>query len=61
MIRTKIAAWRKAIAAALTGTAAWGVTAAAQDGIDPVEWWGLFGVLASAAVVWLIPNEPEAP
>ena len=50
---------RKAIAAALTGIATWGITAQ-PDGIDPAEWWGLFGVLVGAALVWLVPNEvPE--
>lgn len=53
---TRIAAWRKALAAALTGTVTWGATAQV-DGIDPAEWWGLAGVLAGAVVVWLIPNE----
>ncbi len=47
---------RKAIAAALTGIATWGGTAQI-DGIDGAEWWGLFGVLVSAVLVWLIPNE----
>lgn len=50
---------RKAIAAALTGLAVWGATAQ-PDGIDGAEWWGLFGVLAGAFVVWLIPNS-EVP
>lgn len=50
---------RKAIAAALTGTATWGGTAQV-DGIDGAEWWGLFGVLVTAALVWLIPNEDVA-
>lgn len=50
---------RKAIAAALTGLATWGGTAQI-DGIDGAEWWGLFGVLTSAFLVWLIPNEELA-
>jgi hypothetical protein len=49
---------RKSIAAALTGLASWGVTAH-PDGIDGLEWWGLFGVLVGAFLVWLTPNEPE--
>lgn len=56
---TKIAEWRKAIAAALTGIATWGVTAQA-DGITAGEWWGLFGVLVGAALVWLVPNQSAA-
>jgi hypothetical protein len=48
---------RKSIAAALTGIASWGVTAH-PDGIDGLEWWGLFGVLVGAFLVWLTPNEP---
>jgi hypothetical protein len=51
-----IAPWRKAIAAALTGTVTWGATAQV-DGIDPGEWWGLAAVLAGAVLVWLIPND----
>ncbi len=47
---------RKAIAAALTGVATWGITAQ-PDGISGAEWWGLFGVLVGAALVWLVPNE----
>lgn len=50
---------RKAIAAALTGIATWGATAQV-DGIDAAEWWGLFGVLVGAVLVWLIPNEESA-
>ena len=49
---------RKSIAAALTGIATWGITAQ-PDGIDSAEWWGLFGVLVGAFLVWLVPNEPE--
>lgn len=48
---------RKAAAAALTGTATWGITAQ-PSGIDGAEWWGLFGVLVGAVLVWLVPNEP---
>lgn len=56
---TKISEWRKALAAAVLGVPAWGVVAQV-DGIEPVEWWGLAGVLATALVVWLVPNEaPE--
>lgn len=51
---------RKAIAAALTGIATWGATAQV-DGIDTAEWWGLFGVLVGAFLVWLTKNEPAAP
>lgn len=47
---------RKAIAAALTGIATWGITAQ-PDGFDSAEWWGLFGVLVGAILVWLTPNE----
>lgn len=47
--------YRKAIAAALTGTATWGVTAQ-PHGIEGAEWWGLFGVLVGAFLVWLTPN-----
>lgn len=49
---------RKAIAAGLTGIATWGATAQV-GGIDTAEWWGLFGVVVSAALVWLVPNEAE--
>jgi hypothetical protein len=49
---------RKSIAAALTGLASWGVTAH-PDGIDGLEWWGLFGVLVGAFLVWLTPNESD--
>jgi len=49
---------RKAIAAGLTAIATWGGTAQV-DGIEPAEWWGLFGVLVAAFLVWLVPNSPE--
>lgn len=52
---TSLLTARKAIAAALTGIASWGATAQV-GGIDGAEWWGLFGVLAGAAIVWLVPN-----
>lgn len=51
--------FRKALAAALTGVATWGITAQ-PDGIDGAEWWGLFGVLVGAFLVWLTPNESSA-
>lgn len=57
---SKIAEWRKAIAAAVLGVPAWGVVAQV-DGIEPVEWWGLAGVLATALVVWLVPNSEAGP
>ena len=48
--------FRKALAALIGGIPSWGVVA--QDGgIDGGEWWGLVGVLATAALVWVVPND----
>jgi uncharacterized membrane protein len=52
---SRISPVRKAIAAALTGVTAWGVTAQV-DGIDRAEWWGLAAILVGAFLVWLLPN-----
>ena len=50
--------FRKALAALIGGVPSWGVVAQV-DGIDRVELWGLAGVVATAALVWIVPNEPE--
>ena len=49
--------FRKALAALIGGVPSWGVVAQV-DGIDLVELWGLAGVVATALLVWLVPNDP---
>lgn len=52
----------KFITALLGGISAWGVTAAADNGIDLVELYGLLGVLATALGVFSFPNtNPDGP
>lgn len=49
----------KAIVALLGALATWGVTAA-EDGVyTQVEIWGAVLALATAAAVWVAPNEDE--
>lgn len=45
----------KALVAFLGGLGAWGA-AAAPDGYDQVELWGLLAVAATAVTVWAVPN-----
>lgn len=48
--------FRKALAALIGGIPSWGVVAQV-DGIDQVELWGLAGVIATALLVWVVPND----
>jgi hypothetical protein len=50
--------YAKAIAALLGGIATWGVTAATDNAISLVEWFGLVGVVGTAIAVFAIPNKP---
>lgn len=52
--------YMKTIAAVLGTIATWGTTAAATDGISPVEWYGLLAALAGALAVFGVPNTPPA-
>jgi hypothetical protein len=53
-----VSPFRKALAALIGGVPSWGVVAQV-DGIDRVELWGLVGVVATALLVWIVPNEPS--
>jgi len=58
--------YSKTIAAILGAVSTWGITAAAEGGINAVEWYGLLGALAAALAVYGIPNvaptgEPADP
>ena len=46
----------KAIIAFFGTLGTWGATALADGGLDPVEWFGLCGVVVATAAVWAIPN-----
>jgi hypothetical protein len=50
----------KTIAAILGTVSTWGITAAADSGIDAVEWYGLLGALAGTLAVFSFPNTPPA-
>ena len=46
----------KFFSALLGGIATWGYTAAADDLISKVEWFGLIGVIGTALAVYQFPN-----
>jgi hypothetical protein len=48
----------KAISAVIGGISTWGITAAASDGVNAVEWFGLLGVLSTSLAVFAFPNAP---
>lgn len=48
----------KAIIAILGGISTWGITAASDNAITPVEIFGLLGVLSTALGVYAFPNAP---
>lgn len=48
----------KAIIAILGGIGTWGITAAASEGINAVEWFGLLSALSTALGVYAFPNRP---
>ena len=50
---------RKAIVAGLV-TLAYGVQAAATDGISTDEWRGIIGGVVATVLVYFIPNKPAA-
>ena len=50
----------KLISAILGGVSSWGLTAALDDNITAVEYFGLLGVLGTAFAVWAFPND-DAP
>jgi len=50
----------KAIAALLGAVSTWGITAAADDAISTVEWFGLVGALGTVIAVYAVPNDPPA-
>lgn len=50
--------YMKTIVAILGAISTWGITAAADEGITSVEWYGLLGALAAALAVYGAPNTP---
>ena len=50
----------KTIAAMLGAISTWGITAAAEGGINSVEWFGLLGSLGTVIAVYAVPNTPPA-
>jgi len=46
----------KAVVAFFTALGTWGATALADGHLDPVEWFGLCGVIVVTAGVWAVPN-----
>lgn len=52
--------YSKTIAAILGAISTWGITAAADEGINAVEWYGLLGALAAVLAVYSVPNKPPA-
>lgn len=50
----------KTVAAVLGAISTWGITAAAEGGINSVEWFGLLGSLATVIGVYAVPNTPPS-
>ena len=55
----KVKPYIKAIIAVLGGVSTWGITAASDNAITPVELFGLLGVLSTSLGVYAFPNTPE--
>lgn len=50
--------YAKSIAAVIGAIATWGITAASDNSITLVEWFGLLGALATVVAVYSVPNQP---
>lgn len=50
--------YSKAIAALLAAISTWGLTAAVDNSITLVEYFGLLGAVAAAVTVYATPNSP---
>ena len=57
----RLAPYVKFIIAILGGIGTWGITAAASDGVNAVEWFGLLSALSTALGVFAFPNAPMPP
>lgn len=55
---SRFAPYVKAIIAVLGGIGTWGITAAASDGVNAAEWFGLLSALSTALGVFAFPNRP---
>jgi hypothetical protein len=58
---TTLQRYAKAVVALLGAVSTWGATAAAEGGIDQVEWFLLLGALGTALGVLAVPNQEPSP
>jgi hypothetical protein len=53
-----VSRYAKSVAALLGAISTWGITAAAEGGVNAVEWFGLLGSVGTVIGVYAIPNTP---
>ena len=54
-----MAHYSKAIVAFFTALGTWGATALADGSLDPVEWFGICGVIVATAGVFQVENKRQ--